>query len=95
MNTNLLKLNLALVEVDTLPSGPEPRESDPEGSIERSDAGPRLAPSVDRELLPKGELDDGLLLAGTEEGSAASKNRDPESSHRPHHRDHSARDRWA
>jgi hypothetical protein len=33
--------------------------------------------SAEGDVLPEGELDDGLLLAGPEEGSAASKDRDP------------------
>jgi hypothetical protein len=40
---------------------------------------------VNRELLPEGELDDGLVLAAPEERAKAPKDRDPESDYRPHH----------
>ncbi len=75
---------------DALPAGPESRESDPEGSINRRDPRPRMAASVDRELLAQGELDNGLIPAAAEQSGAALDDRDLERDHHPHHRGHSA-----
>ena len=56
---------------DFLPARPEPVEHDPEGAIKGCEprSGSRLG--VDRELLAKGQLDDRVLPASSEEGQNA------------------------
>ena len=46
--------------------GPETREGDPEGAVYGREPRPRATSGVDRELLPKGELDNGLVLSAAE-----------------------------
>jgi len=69
----------------TSPLGPEPRERDPEGSVERREPGPRMPVDVDRELLTEGQLHDGLVLSATEQRGGAVQNRDEEDGQRPQH----------
>jgi hypothetical protein len=78
-----------------LPARPAASERDPEVAIEWGESRSRVLLSVDGELLPKSEFDDGLILAAAEQSGTASDDRDPESEHHSHHRSHSARDRWA
>jgi hypothetical protein len=53
---------------------------------------PAVSPGVDRELLTKRQLDNGLVPAAPEQSGGALEDRDPESQHRPHPRGHSGRD---
>ena len=46
--------------------GPEPGEDDPECPVQRRETRPRMAMDVDGKLLPKGKLDDGLVLSISE-----------------------------
>ena len=70
-------------------------ERDPEGAIQGQQPRPAVPPGVDRELLAKRHLDNGLVPAAPEQSVGALEERDPESEHRPHHRGHSGRDRCA
>ena len=56
-----------------LPPRPEPRESDPESSIEWGESGSRAIMGVHRELLLKSHVDDRLLSMTSEEGEDAVK----------------------
>ena len=66
------------------PLRPQPEKGDPERSIERaqSRSGPFLG--IDCELLPEGQLDDGLFLTAPEEGAQAGEKSDRELDQRPH-----------
>ena len=68
-------------------------ERDPEGAIEGREPGPAMASSVDLELLTQRELDEGLILATSEEREDASEDRDRERRCRPHRVSDSARGR--
>jgi len=46
-------------------------EGDPEGAIQRRQPRPVLAPRVDLELLSKCELDEGLILAASQQREEA------------------------
>ena len=48
-------------------------EAGPECTIERGESRPRVLMGVDRELLSDGELDDGLVLAASEESEEATE----------------------
>ncbi len=67
-----------------LPARPEARKRDPERAIERGQSRPRLPLRVDGELLPQGQLHDGLLLATPEEREEASDDRRQEQEQRSH-----------
>ena len=67
------------------PTGPEPREGDPEASIQWREPRPRMPMDVDRKLLAKRELDDGLILSTPEEGNRAAHDRRGESEQRSEH----------
>jgi hypothetical protein len=54
-----------------LPPRPEADEGDPEGAIKRREPGPALAPRGDLELLPKRELNEGLILAASQQREEA------------------------
>ena len=56
--------------------GQKRASGDPEGPLERGEPRPRLPLSVDGELLPQGQLDNGLLLATPKEAEEASEDRD-------------------
>ena len=56
------------------PPWPELAECNPEFSISCSEARTRLLLCVDRELLPQGKLDNGLLLACPEHGPYRGEN---------------------
>ena len=62
-------------EQRTLPARPDARKRDPERAIERVEPWPVLPLGVDSELLPQGQLHDGLLLATPEEREEASGDR--------------------
>jgi hypothetical protein len=65
--------------------GPEPREGDPEASIQWREPRPRMAMDVDRELLAKRKLHEGLVLSIPEEGARAAHDRCDQSEQRPEH----------
>lgn len=60
------------------------RQGDPEHAIPPRKARPWIPMGVDRELLAKRELHDGLILATTKESEDAPEDRDRESRCRPH-----------
>ena len=66
------------------PSWPDSGEHDPERAIERREPRSRPIMIVDRELLAKRQLDDGLLLATPGEGEDAAKERDHQDEQRSH-----------
>jgi hypothetical protein len=66
------------------PARPEPRECDPEGAIERGQSRSRPPLHVDGELLPQGQLDNGLLPATPEERDETSGDRRQELEQRSH-----------
>ncbi|HYR80450.1 MAG TPA: hypothetical protein VEO55_10625 [Candidatus Dormibacteraeota bacterium] len=45
------------------PSGPESRQGDPKGAIQRRETRPPVPMGVDRELLSQCQLDDRLILS--------------------------------
>jgi hypothetical protein len=55
-----------------LPARPATQQRDPERSIDRGESRPGLPLRVDGELLPQGQLHDGLLLAIPKESEQAS-----------------------
>ena len=61
-----------------LPARPEARERDPERAIERGESRSRVPLRVDGELLPQGQLHDGLLLSAPEESEQGAKGGDRE-----------------
>ena len=67
-----------------LPSWPDSGEHDPERAIDRREPRSRPIMIVDRELLAKRQLDDGLLLATPGEGDDAAKDRDQQDEQRSH-----------
>ena len=66
------------------PLRPDPRERDPERSVQWAQPRPRSIIGVDCELLSESQLDDCLILTIPEEGEEASKESDPEIDQRPH-----------
>ena len=56
---------------DLFPSRPEPEQRNPEGAIKGRGPGSYLG--IGGELLAKGELDDRLLIAASEEGESTAK----------------------
>jgi hypothetical protein len=54
------------------------REHDPKGAIHRQEPRPWVSMRIDRELLSKGELDEGLVLATPEQGEDAAEDCDRE-----------------
>jgi len=68
------------------PPRPESAECDPESSISRRKARARLFLSGDRELLPQGQLDDGLLSACPEQGQQRSEENECVSDEGANHR---------
>ena len=58
---------------DLFPSRPEPEQRHPEGAIEGREPGIRSRLGVGCELLPPGQLNDGLLIAASEEGEHRTK----------------------
>ena len=58
---------------NSLPARPEPVECDPEGAIKGCEPRPGSRLGVGGELLAKGQLDDRLLPATSEEGQNAAK----------------------
>jgi hypothetical protein len=58
---------------DFPPARPELVECDPEGAIQGGELGPRSRLGVGGELLAKGQLDDCLLPAASEEGQNTAK----------------------
>lgn len=56
-----------------LPSRPQVDEGDPESAIQRRQSGTALAPSVDLELLAERELDEGLILAASQQREDAAE----------------------
>ncbi len=76
---------------DLLPARPDPRQEDPEGSIDRSD--PRLGSflSESGELLAQGEFNDSLVIPISKEGRNAAEEEHDELEQRPHREEHLAR----
>ncbi len=66
------------------PLRPQPGKGDPERSIEGAQSRSRPFLGIDRELLPEGQLDDGLFLPAPEEGAQAMEKSDREVDQRPH-----------
>ncbi len=66
------------------PLRPQPGKGDPERSIERAQSRSRPFLGIDRELLPEGQLDDGLFLTTPEEGAQAVEKSDGELDQRSH-----------
>ncbi len=66
------------------PLRPQPGKGDPERPIERAQSRSRPLLRIDRELLPEGQLDDGLFLTAPEEGAQAVEKSDRELDERPH-----------
>jgi hypothetical protein len=60
------------------------------GGIQRQQPGPALAPRVDLDLLPKHELDEGLILAASQQREEAADECEGEDSQSPHDCPHSA-----
>ncbi len=67
-----------------LPARPATRQRDPERPIDRGESRPGLPLRVDGELLPQGQLHDGLLLATPEEREEASNDSRQELEQRSH-----------
>jgi hypothetical protein len=69
---------------DLLPARPEPEQSDPEGTIQRCERGPRSLLGVRRELPAQDKLDDRLFPAASEEGQRTVKRQHREVEQSPH-----------
>ena len=63
---------------------PQPGKGDPERSIERAQSRSRPFLGIDRELLPEGQLDDGLFFTTPEKGAQSVEKSDRELDQRPH-----------